>query len=96
MYMYDIKLFDKNGKELEILIQPARIYSDDIGMTFGWENCAMMIKKNGKWQMTEGIELPNQGKIRTLWEMETYKYFGILERDTIKQSEMKEKIEKNT
>ena len=26
--------------------------------------------------------------------METYKYFGILERDTIKQSEMKEKIEK--
>ena len=39
--------------------------------------------------MTEGIELPNQEKIRVLGEMETYKYEGILEADTIKQMEMK-------
>ena len=36
MYMDDIKLFAKNEKELEILIQALRIYSDDIGMEFGW------------------------------------------------------------
>ena len=42
--------------------------------------------------MTEGIELPNQDKIRTPEEMETYKYMGILEADTIKHVEMKEKI----
>ena len=41
--------------------------------------------------MTEGIELPNQEKIRTYGEKETYKYLGILEADTIKQAEMKEK-----
>ncbi len=38
------------------------------------------------------MELPNQDKIRTLGEKETYKYLGILEADTIKQVEMKEKI----
>ena len=39
----------------------------------------------------EGIELPNQENIRMLREKETYKYLGILEVDTIKQVEMKEK-----
>ena len=43
---------------------------------------------------TRGIELPNQDKIRTLREKETYKYLGILEADTIKQVEMKDKIQK--
>ena len=37
------------------------------------------------------MELPNQDKIRTLGEKETYKYSGILEADTIKQAEMKGK-----
>ena len=47
--------------------------------------------KSGKRQMTEGIELPNQEKIRTFREKETYKYLEILEADTIRQVEMKEK-----
>ena len=34
--------------------------------------------------MTEGIEIPNQEKIRTLGEKKIYKYLGILEADTIK------------
>ena len=41
--------------------------------------------------MTDRMELPNQEKIRTLGEKETYKYLEILEADTIKQVEMKEK-----
>ncbi len=49
---------------------------------------------NEKQKMTERIELPNQEKIRTLGEKETYKYLGILEADTIEQVEMKEKIKK--
>ena len=39
-------------------------------------------------------ELPNQDKIGTLGEKETYKYLSILEADTIKHVEMKEKIKK--
>ena len=34
MYMDDIKLFAKNGKELETQIHGVRIYSQDIGMEF--------------------------------------------------------------
>ena len=62
MYMDNIKLFAKIEKELENLIQVVRIYSDDIGMEFGIEKCAMLIRKSGNRQMTEGIELLNQEK----------------------------------
>ena len=40
------------------------------------------------------MELPNQDKIRTLGEKETYKFLGILKANTIKQVEIKEIIEK--
>ena len=40
------------------------------------------------------MELPNQHKIKTLAGNETFKYLGILEADTIKQVEMKNKIQK--
>ena len=50
--------------------------------------------KSGKWHIMDRMELPNQAKIRTLGEKETYKYLGILEAATIKQEEMKEKIKK--
>ena len=51
-------------------------------------------KNSGRRHMTDGMELPNQDKIRTLEKNETYKYLGILEADTIKQVEMKNKIQK--
>ena len=54
----------------------------------------MLIMRSGKGKMTEGIELPNQDKIRTLGEKETYKYLRILETDTTKHTEMKEKMKK--
>ena len=94
MYMDDIKPFAKNEKELETLIHLVRIYSRDIGMEFGIEKCAMLVMKSGKRYLTDGMELPNKDKIKMLAENETYKYLGILEADTIKQAEMKEKIQK--
>ena len=60
-------------------------------MKFGREKCAMLVMKSDKQHLTDGMELPNQDKIRTLGEKETYKYLDILESDTIKQVEMKEK-----
>ena len=50
--------------------------------------------KSGKRHMTDGMELPNHDKIRTLEENETYKYLGILETDTIKQVQVKDTIRK--
>ena len=71
MYMDDIKLFAKNEKELETLIHAVRIYSQDIGMEFGIEKCAMLVMKSGKRYITDGMEPSNQDKIRTLGEKET-------------------------
>ena len=92
--MDDIKLFAKKEKDLETLIHVVRIYSQDIGMEFGIEKCAMLVMKSGKRRMTDGMELPNHDKIKTLGENKTYKYLGILEADTIKQVEIKDKIQK--
>ena len=74
----------KNEKELETLICPVRIYSEDMGMEFGIEKCAMLVMKNGKRHQIDGMKLPNQDKLRTPGEKETYKYLGIWKTDTIK------------
>ena len=79
---------------METQINTIRIYSQDIGMECGIEKYALLVMKSCKRHLTDGIELPNQDKIRTLAENETYKYLGILEADTIKQVEMKNKIQK--
>ena len=94
MYMDDIKLFAKNEKGLETLIHAVRIYSQDIGMAFGREKSVTLVMKSGKRHITDEMELQKQDKIRTPGEEETYKYFGILEADTMKQVEMKNKIRK--
>ena len=47
MYMDNIKLFAKNEQELETLKQRIRIYSQEIGIKFGIEKCAMLIMKKG-------------------------------------------------
>ena len=86
-YLQEMK---KNWK----LIHAVRIYSQDIGIESGIEKCAMLVMKRGKRHLTDGMELPNQDKIRTLAENEIYKYLGILKADTIKQAEMKNKIKK--
>ena len=61
MYIGDMKLFAKNEKQkkLETLIDTVRIYSQDIGMEFGIEKCALVAMKSGKRHLTDGIELSN-------------------------------------
>ena len=89
--MGNIEQFAKNEKELETLIQVETRYSNDIGMKFAIEKYAMLIMKSGKQQMTEELELLNQGKIKILGGKETYKYLRISEADAIKLVKMKEK-----
>ena len=60
--MDDIKLFAKNEKELETLMDVVRIYSQDTGMEFGIEKCAMLVMKSGKRHLTYGMD--NQIKTR--------------------------------
>ena len=92
MYMDDIKLFAKNEKEL---VTNTRNYNIQPWYRNGiWHRkMCHACNENGK-TTSEGMELPNQDKIRTLGENETYKYLGILEADTIKQVEIKDKVQK--
>ena len=46
-------------------------------MEFGIEKCAMYVLKSGK-HLTDGMELPNQDKIKTLAENETLQILGHL------------------
>ena len=55
-------------------------------MEFGIDKCSMLVMKSGKRHLADRIN------IRTLGEKKTYKYVDIMEADTIKQVEMKEKI----
>ena len=76
MYVDDIKLFDKNEKGLETLIQAVRIYSDDIGMEFVIEKYAMLIMNSRKRQMAEGKEQLNDIK-----EINTLRFHSLDTRD---------------
>ena len=58
MYMDVVKLFAENEKDLETLIHALRIYSQDIGMEFGIEKCAMLVMKSSKLHLNDGMELP--------------------------------------
>ena len=60
-------------------------------MRYGIGKCAMFVMKSGKRHLSDGMEQPNQDKIRTLAENETNKYLGFLEADITKKVEMKDK-----
>ena len=77
--MDDFKLYSRNEKELDSLVQAIRITSKDIGITFGIEKCAMLVVEKGKIVKSVGIELPDGKVIKSLQECESYKYLGILE-----------------
>ena len=94
LFMDDLKLYSKSEKELDSLIQTVRIFSEDIGMEFGIEKCAMLVMKRGKIVKSEGIELPEGKVIKSLQEGESYKYLGILEADRFLEEEMKVKVSK--
>ena len=61
----------KIENKLETLIHTVRILSQDIGMEVRTEKCALPVMKIGKRHLTDGIELPNEDKIRTFAENET-------------------------
>ena len=49
----DLKVDAKNEKDLESLIQTVRIFSEEIGMEFGLDKCAILIMK--RWKTVEAV-----------------------------------------
>ena len=89
LFMDDLKLYGRNVNEIDSLIQTVRIFSQDIGMEFGIQKCAMLKIVIGKMVECEGISLPNGEKVRSLEKGQDYRYLGVLQCDTIKHNEMK-------
>ena len=57
LFMGDLKLYSRSEKGLESLVQTVCIFSEDIGMEFGIEKCAMLVMEKGKIVESVGIEL---------------------------------------
>ena len=64
--MDNLKLYTSNEKSLEVLTQTMRVFSNDIGMKFGVEKCAVLTMKKGNMANSDGITLPNKITIKGL------------------------------
>ena len=94
LFMDDLKLFSGSEKGLDSLVQTVRVFSEDIGMEFGIEKCAMLVMKKGKIVKSVGIELSDGKVINSLQEGESYKYLGILDADKFLEEKMKLNVSK--
>ena len=94
LFMDDLKLYSRSEKGLDSLVQTVRVFSEDIGMEFGIEKCAMLVMEKGKIVKSVGIELPDGKVIKSLQEGESYKYLGILEADKFLEERMKLNVSK--
>ena len=94
LFMDDLKLYSRSEKGLNLLVKTVRIFSEDIGMVFGIEKCAMLVMEKGKIVKSVGIELPDGKVIKSLQEGESYKYLGILEADKILEEKMNLNVSK--
>ena len=79
-------------KSLELLIQTVCVFSNDIGMDFGMEKCAVLTMKKRNMANSDRIVLPNKTTMKGLKEGDSYKYLGVIQVDGTKHHEMKEKV----
>ena len=83
--MDDLKLFGKSKYDITSLIHTVRIFSEEIGLEFGLDNCATVALARGR--MIEGadnITLPSNKEISALGTKSQYRYLGVMECDAIK------------
>ena len=85
LFMDDLKLYAKDEKQLDSLINIVQIFSLGIGIEFGIEKCGILVMKRGRYKKSEGIKLPNDQEIKADIKVGNgYKYLGILETYGIK------------
>jgi len=59
LYLDDLKLYSKSEQDMSTLVSTVRIFSDDIGMTFGFSKCATLVVNRGKVADCTDIGLHN-------------------------------------
>ena len=70
------------------------MFSNDIGMEFGVEKCAVMVIRRGKLARSDDITLPDESVIKGSAEGDAYKYLGVLEAEEVKQEQLKNILKK--
>ena len=79
---------------MDSLVQTVCVCSENIGMEFGIEKCAMLAMEKRKIVKSVGIELSDGKVIKSLQEGESYKYLGILRADKFLEENMKLNVSK--
>ena len=67
-------MYSWSEKGLDSFVQTVCVFSEDIGMRFVMEKCAMSAMEKGRIVKLVGIELPDGKVIKSLQEGEGYKY----------------------
>ena len=84
LFTDDLKLYGSCDKELESVVGVVKMFSDDVGMKFGFDKCGVLVVEKGVKKKCEGIELPSREMVREINE-NGYKYLGVLEaEDTLR------------
>ena len=94
LFMNDLKLYSQKEKGLDSLVQTVPVFSEDIAMEFGIENCTLLVIEKIKIVKSLGIELPDGKVIKSLQEGECYRYLGILDADKSIEDKMKLHVSK--
>ena len=71
-------------------MRTVRIVTDDIGMKFVWDKCAVLDIKCKKVE-SDGIDLPDASQLRALRDR-SYKYLAVLESDGVLYQKCKERL----
>ena len=53
----DLKLYTRSSQDIELLFETVRLFSSDIGMSFGVEKCACLSIKHRKFAVCDGLGL---------------------------------------
>ena len=93
-FVYNLKLFASNEKQLNSLLETVATFSREIGISFGLDKCAKLTITKGNKSSKENIQLSTGDEIKELENEKTYKYLGLGESDSISHKSMKEKLEK--
>ena len=57
LFMDDLKLYSRSEKRLNSLVQTVCVFSEDVGMEFGIEKCAMLVMEKRKIVKSVGIDV---------------------------------------
>ena len=93
-FMDDLKLYAKDGCELEGLLRIVKGFSDDIDTELGLSKCSKATFKKGKLKKSDHVRLDEETMIKDLEQEKVYKYLGVDESSGIQHTAMKQKLKK--